>query len=268
MAMLVRSMGSPARLLLLLLLAASNAQAWQVFVQVTSETTLRGSSETSTAASRDEANRDRASNTGADGMSCRSDSDCYGHCEAGVCVDPPATQAQPVPGTQPIPACMDDQSCAIGYACRDQRCVQRTEPPLPPPPSTQPCTSDAQCAPGQSCGNGHCLSPPPLLPLPGLGEARGEKKTSSLISLQRRGAEVYLRERAVQLRQDLALGEGPVISMLALDHRVPAPQLGRTLRTHRAELAALMDDTDATWPARFLERLDALCARPVRVTRR
>ena len=80
---------------------------------------------------------------------------------------------------------------------------------------------------------------------------------------------MYLRERAVQLRQDLARGEGPVISMLAVELKVAPAKLGRTMRAHRAVLAALVGDgADTEWPKRFLGQLDALCSPSVRVSRR
>ena len=234
----------------LVLCSASRAQAWQVFLQVSSEVTLRGSSETSTAASRAERD-DRGPKTGAQGSQCSTDTDCSGYCDLGTCVDPlPAQPAAPAPR---MPACIDDQSCAVGYACREQRCVELTGP-QPQPPALERCDSDAQCTQGQRCVGGQCLSPPPPPP-------------SS--SLQRRGFELYLRDRAVPLQQDLALGEGPVISLLATELKVSAPRLGRTLRAHRAPLAALVGDASATdWPRRFLGQLDALCAPSVRVARR
>jgi hypothetical protein len=70
---------------------------------------------------------------------------------------------------------------------------------------------------------------------------------------------VYLRERAAQLRQDLALGEGPVLTNLALQRRVSSRRLGLILRAHRAELSGLVgEETDTTWPVRFLEKVDQL----------
>jgi hypothetical protein len=80
-------------------------------------------------------------------------------------------------------------------------------------------------------------------------------------SLERRGTEVYVRERAAQLRQDVALGEGPVLASLALERKVTARKLGLILRANRVELRALVGGaTDTTWPARFLDRVDQLLA--------
>ena len=260
-------------MLALVLFGAAPAQAWQVFVQVTSETTFRGSSETSTATTReDRAARSRA----AAGTLCTSDEECSGWCDRGTCVEAGApTQARPAP---PRLGCVDDSSCAYGYGCREGQCVDvspelprclddstcgdelrcrefrcvQVDPPRPAP--AVDCVSAEQCAPGQRCANGHCLSPPPPPP-------------SS--SLWRRGSELYLRDRAVQLRQDLALGEGPIIATLAAVREVPAATLGRAMRAHRATLVKVMGDgTDATWPSRFLLELEALCANSTRLSAR
>lgn len=139
--------------------------------------------------------------------------------------------------------CELDEHCAAGRACQRYQCVEVQPLALPPAPPTS-CSSEAQCPQGQSCTNGVCLSPPPPPP-------------SS--SLQRQGSELYLRERVVQLKQDLALGEGPVIATLAATRGVSAAALGRLLRSHRAELIQLMGDgSDERWTERFLIRLDAL----------
>ena len=231
-----------------IVLAASSAHAWEVVVQVSLEVTCRGTSETSSAASsasdRDARRQERLDQY-SQGVDCRTDSDCQlsEYCEQGRCVQPVATA--PVPQTQPLPGCSDDSQCALGYACLETRCVQRSAPQLPAV-NVSRCETWQQCGPGQSCVSGQCMSPPPSPP-------------SS--SLQRRGTEVYLRERAAQLRQDLALGEGPVLTNLALQHEVTPRKLGLIMRAHQAELTRLVGDgADTGWPGRFLEKVEQLLA--------
>lgn len=233
---------------LLLVIAASNAYAWEVFARVSLEITCRGTSETTSAASRadrDEERRQERLNQYSQSSDCRTDLDCQQaeYCERGRCVQPVA--AAPVPEARPLPSCSDDSQCAIGYACIEAACVERTSPQLPPV-QVQECSSEVQCAPGQSCVSGRCMSPPPSPPS---------------TSLQRRGLEVYLRERGAQLRQDLALGEGPVLSHLALEQQVTPRKLGLIMRANRVGLGGLVGDGgDTAWPARFLEKLDQLLA--------
>jgi len=234
-------------------LFASSANAWDVSLRLASETTFRGSSETSTGATRAD-RAQRASKTGSMGSQCVTDDDCSGYCDSGTCVDPTLVAQQPAQTPQALPGCADDQQCALGYACREQRCVETSQPQLPQPVRMQPCNSDTQCVQGQSCVSGQCLSPPPAPP-------------SS--SLQQKGSELYVRERAVQLRQDLALGEGPVISTLAALRGVSAVTLGKAMRARRAELVAVMGDgSDPTWPRRFLLEVESSCLPNVRVSSR
>jgi hypothetical protein len=59
-----------------------------------------------------------------------------------------------------------------------------------------------------------------------------------------RAAQLYLRSRTYQLREDLALGAGPSIddlASLARIRRENVGRFGRLLRTHRRELLALAD---------------------------
>lgn len=228
------------------LCAATEVQAWDAFFRISSETTLRGSSETSSASTRAENAERRYQN---DQRECHYDEQCPGRCEYGRCVAgaPPPT-AQPSAPPSPYLRCTDDSSCAIGYSCRDGACVQ-------PPPAPNACVHDGQCQQGQSCVNGHCFFPPPPPPPPSV--------------MWRRGSELYLRDRAVQLRQDLALGEGPVISTLAAVRGVPAAALGKAMRAHRAELISLMGDgSDERWMSRVLLKVEALCEAPARVSAR
>lgn len=148
-----------------------------------------------------------------------------------------------------------------GY-CIKGRCVDAVEesaqveptpePPRQPaldPPNVMRCSAEVSCAEGQSCMNGFCMSPPP--------------PPSSLL---RKGTEVYVRMNVRQLKQDLALGEGPVISTLARFRGVSAKELGPLMRAHRGELAqTLGDPADNSWPGRFLSRLDALSSSTQRV---
>lgn len=230
----------------LILFTASTAQAWDAFLRVTSETTFRGSSETSsssTRAERAEARRRQGQSDGtgnSQGTQCISDDECYGYCELGRCVDYPAKASAPPVRNTPIivhPANPIDPSF---------------EPDPPAPAPILKCVSTDQCPQGQSCAHGHCLSPPPMPP------------SSSLL---RRGSELYLRERTVQLRQDLALGEGPVISTLATMQGVCAAKLGRAMRARRGALMKVLGDgTDPRWTSRFLDELEALRVQPVSVS--
>lgn len=71
--------------------------------------------------------------------------------------------------------------------------------------------------------------------------------------------EVWLQGRAVALREELALGRGLVIAGLAKVWAMPAPELGRVLKRHRAALlAAIGDGSDPKWAARFIARAEAL----------
>lgn len=234
---------------LLIILSASTAHAWEVFARVSLEITCRGTSETTGAATsradRAEERRQERLNQYSQSADCRTDLDCQQaeYCEQGRCVLPVASAQAPV--TRPLAGCSDDSQCAIGHACLETRCVERTAPQLPPV-QVQQCSGDVQCTQGQRCLSGRCMSPPPSPPS---------------TSLQRRGTEVYLRERAVQLRQDLALGEGPVLSHLALQHEISARKLGLIARAHRAALFSLVGDgSDTAWPARFLDKVDQLLA--------
>jgi len=74
----------------------------------------------------------------------------------------------------------------------------------------------------------------------------------------RRGTELYLRERLVELREDLATGSGPVIATLANVQRVPVAALGRVLRAHRAELAPLLNAPGPDWAGEFLLKVEQL----------
>lgn len=189
------------------------------------------------------------SKQGEDGMRCGSDDDCAGRCVANLCT----SQA-------PTPQCSTDEQCSADLMCSGGYCVLRPAPPAPAcasdaecparqtcssgrcayPPPPAACTTDAQCPSDQVCTNGTCAAPPPP-------------------AILERGTELLLRDRVAQLRQDLVLGEGPVLAVLASSRGVSPRALGRTLRAHRAELDALVGDPkDPDWAARFLRRVDAL----------
>ena len=229
---------------LLILITASNAQAWEAFFRISCETTFRGSSETSNSSTRaEQAGRRQANSNGtSQGMPCRSDDECYGYCDVGRCVDHPPVASPPPAQNTPIivhPANPIDPSYDPSW---------QLAPPQPAPSSG--CVSPDQCPQGQPCVNGQCLPPP-----------------SS--SLWKRGSQLYLRERTVQLRQDLALGEGPVIAALATMQGVSAAKLGSAMRARRDELMQIVGDgTDPRWTSRFLARLEALCPPPVSVSAR
>ncbi|NMO19119.1 hypothetical protein HPC49_49215 [Pyxidicoccus fallax] len=73
-----------------------------------------------------------------------------------------------------------------------------------------------------------------------------------------RAAQVYLRARTHQLREDLALGAGPTVEDLAAAARIRRENLGtfgRMLRAHRRELLAMADARTLT-PARALAWLE------------
>ncbi|RKG75608.1 hypothetical protein D7W79_19935 [Corallococcus exercitus] len=76
-------------------------------------------------------------------------------------------------------------------------------------------------------------------------------------------AQVYLRARTHQLREDLALGAGPTVDDLAQAARIRRENLdvfGKLLRTHRKELL-LMADAKQLTPERaraWLERVGEL----------
>lgn len=184
----------------------------------------------------------------------RQQRDQHGRCVDAASTQPGAPVVQSEPRTGPTAInCTGDESCAPGYRCLDGQCAARP-PPEPMPVTVTRCEDDGQCAAGQRCVNTQCLSPPPMPP-------------SS--SLQRWGTELFLTSRAVQLREDLALGEGPVISTLAAIQRVPASTLGRQLRARRAELIKLVGDgSDELWASRFLLEVEALSTPRVRLSAR
>jgi hypothetical protein len=113
-------------------------------------------------------------------------------------------------------------------------------------------TADCQASHAECQRGGECPTPT---------ECReGEHCPVRPPTLLRQGAELVVRDRVVELRQELALGRGPVIATLATTQGLSAAELGRTLREHRVELAALIGDaSDAQWPTRFLDRVERLC---------
>jgi hypothetical protein len=121
----------------------------------------------------------------------------------------------------------------------------QAQPVSEEPVQEQACSARSPCRQDLQCVEGQCVAPP---------EAK-----SPDTKLLRRGSELYVRDHAAQLRQDLALGEGPVIVTLASLEQVPPATLGRLLRTHHRELSPLIGDAaDSEWPAKFLRKVDAL----------
>ena len=164
---------------------------------------------------------------------------------------PEENPRQATPYTPPEPAlvtarqCAEGASCPPGQSCATGRCT--TPPPAPASAPEAPfraveCSDEVPCGGRQSCVKGRCVSPPP-----------------PESSLERRRLELVVRQHERQLRQDLALGEGPVINELAAFRRVSPRELGRLMRANQRSLSqTLGDGPDATWPARFLERVDEL----------
>lgn len=131
------------------------------------------------------------------------------------------------------------RDCPHGYVCQGFSggrawCV--ADAPRPPSQSRP-----GKCPPGKLCElSSRSGAPPPS-------------------SIEGQAFERYVGQSAVRLREELALGKGPVINAIARTQGVPAPTLGRTLRAHREELVALMGDgrTD-DWAGRFLARVEEL----------
>lgn len=181
-----------------------------------------------------------------DGAPCAQDGECRGRCAGGLCTSAPVR-----------PQCATDDECTGELTCRDGFCVLR-----PPPP----CADDLACPTGKVCTSGRCVAPP----APPACSTNAQCPADLVCTdgactpvpppaILRRGTERLLQERATQLKEDLALGQGPVLAVLAASRGVTPKALGRALRAHRAELDALVgDDRDPAWPARFLERIDAL----------
>ena len=117
-------------------------------------------------------------------------------------------------------------------------------------------SADAQCASHRDCADTYQCS-----------AHRCVRRDDPKATQQRDATRLFLEARVVELREELALGRGPVIAGLAAAAEVPAAKLGLAMRAHRAELVALIGDgSDPGWAARFLQQVDALgataCASP------
>ncbi|WP_233585142.1 hypothetical protein [Corallococcus sp. CA054B] len=94
-------------------------------------------------------------------------------------------------------------------------------------------------------------------------ERRKNKRPSPSPKEVGHAAQVYLRARTHQLREDLALGAGPTVEDLAQAARIRRENLevfGKLLRTHRKELL-MMADAKTLTPERaraWLERVGQL----------
>lgn len=103
------------------------------------------------------------------------------------------------------------------------------------------CTVDGDCTAGYVCWDRHCRLAQERTTLPSPTAQNDE------------ALQLFVRVRAVELREELALGQGPVLAAVA------GPTAGATLKLHRAELLALMGDgTALDWPGRFVDRARAL----------
>ncbi len=110
------------------------------------------------------------------------------------------------------------------------------------------CSVSSDCHPAYECtAMGRCVT------------RSLEAAPASQTSMRRQGTELLVRNRVVELREELALGRGPVISHLARAEGVPAEKLGRVLREHRAELLTLIGAADGSaWAGQFMNRVEQL----------
>ena len=106
------------------------------------------------------------------------------------------------------------------------------------------CRFDADCHQSYECLANQCV----------------QRSASGVPASQRQQqVELFLRSRAVELREELALGRGPVIDGLAGAQGKPPAALRKVIKAHHAELRAVIGDgSDPAWSARFLSKLDAL----------
>lgn len=103
------------------------------------------------------------------------------------------------------------------------------------------CRQDADCNGRYRCSAQQCVAV-------GDGPSQHEQQ-----------AAIFLRARAVELREELALGKGPVIDGLAGAQGKPPAELGKVLKANRVALRALIGDgSDPAWSTRFLAHLDTL----------
>ncbi len=112
-------------------------------------------------------------------------------------------------------------------------------------PEGDACADDLACAEGFECWGRQC------------------RATTRELSDRRALMTMHLKSRANELREELAVGQGPVVRSLARFSDQTERTVGRTLRDNRGEmLAVLGDGSDPTWPERFLVQLEQLCPRP------
>jgi len=121
------------------------------------------------------------------------------------------------------------------------------------------CTLASDCHPAYECSAGRCITRP-FVSSPPPPESEPPPPPPPQTSMRRQGSELLVRDRVVELREELALGRGPVISYLARIEGVPPEKLGRALREHRAELLGLIGAADGSaWAGQFLNRVEQLC---------
>lgn len=237
----------------LVALSSAPAAAWDavlgVTFRVTSEVSLDASTDASTSTTRDQdaaparPARTRAgpkqqwtSEGAVEGSQCQDDGDCQGWCREQRCVDTMSPAPPRIIPDVPAQACSEAAGCAPGLQCVQGQCM--TPPPTVPAAPLQPCQHSAHCTDGEQCLEGLCVPPS---------------------SLRERGLELQLRARATELREELALGEGPLLTALAAHYEVDARRFGRVARAHRDELVAVMN-ADRAWPRRWVQQLPRLAA--------
>lgn len=108
---------------------------------------------------------------------------------------------------------------------------------------SQACRADSDCTGTYRCSNNECV----------------QRAAAAPVSQRQQTVELLLRQRAVELREELALGRGPVIRDLAAAQGVAPATFGPLLKQHRVALVAIIGDgKDPAWAARFRAQLDAL----------
>lgn len=234
--------------------ALAQAQVIGVTVQISfqSSAPLFGASTELTSKASSAASSDSSKARVTTGPVCVEDKDCKAdsRCEfvvneGGRCVARPAALA-----------CVEDQSCPAGFVCHWEKAGAGHCAPGGRKFEVK-CSSDSDCETSKRCLNGACLAAPPSVPAPASDESNPALLPGA--ALIRRGAEIYLRDRAVQLREELALGAGPLIRGLAAIRGVDPQRLGRMMRANRTELTKLIGGGwRAEWAGDFLRRVDAL----------
>ncbi|MBL8953811.1 MAG: hypothetical protein JNK82_23750 [Myxococcaceae bacterium] len=131
----------------------------------------------------------------------------------------------------------------------ERRAEAKPDEPLDPA-APRACSSNDVCDDGQRCVNGSCEFPPEPPPAP---------QQPPMMLERQKATELYLRAHAAQLKQDVALGDGPIVAALSVTEHLPRAALGRVLRANHRELLKLIgDDCDEEWAGTFLRRVTEL----------